>query len=62
VPASATITVNTLAQAYTGSATRDTPVPLDRLATLLQSGGYSPPFWITVRDQQVVKIAEQFVP
>jgi hypothetical protein len=37
-------------------------VSLAKLGTLLGSHRYSPPFWITVRHDQVVKIAEQYVP
>jgi hypothetical protein len=36
-------------------------VPLDRLAILLAPGSAAP-FWITVHHDQVVKIAEQYVP
>jgi hypothetical protein len=57
----ATITCNTLTAGYTGSATKDVQVPLDRLAILLPRGGAGP-FWVTVRHDQVVKIAEQYVP
>ncbi|HZD00717.1 MAG TPA: hypothetical protein VFA46_11185 [Actinomycetes bacterium] len=60
VQSGATITVNTLGAAWTGGATKDVPVTLAKLATLTR--GYSPPFWITVRHDQVVKIAEQYVP
>jgi hypothetical protein len=60
VRADATITVNTLAAAWTGSATRNVPVTLSQLASLL--GKYSPPFWITVRHDRVAKIAEQYLP
>ena len=41
---------------------RNVPVSLAKLATLLRSHPYRPPFWITVRHDQVVKIAEQYVP
>ena len=37
------------------------PVSLAKLAAVMPRQG-SMPFWITVRDGQVVKIAEQFVP
>jgi hypothetical protein len=57
----ATITCNTLTAGYTGSATKDVQVPLDRLAIVLPRGGAGP-FWITVRHDQVVRIAEQYVP
>jgi hypothetical protein len=62
VRADATITVNTIAAGYTGSATKNVEVGLPRLELLLQQAGYSPPFWITVRHDQVVKIAEQYIP
>jgi hypothetical protein len=62
VQADATITVNTLAAGYTGSATKNVNVQLYRLEILLDARGYSPPFWITVRSDQVVKIAEQYLP
>jgi hypothetical protein len=58
----ATITVNTLAAGYTGSATKNIQVPLDRLKIMLDFRGSSPPFWITVRHDQIVKLAEQYVP
>jgi hypothetical protein len=61
VRSDATITCNTLTAGYTGSATKDVQVPLDRLAIVLPRGGAGP-FWITVRHDQVVKIAEQYVP
>src|SRR5512132_2620001 len=53
----ATITTNTLTAGYTGSVTRNVPVQLYRLAIVLPPT-YSPPFWITVRHGQVVRIAE----
>jgi hypothetical protein len=61
VRADATITTNTLTAGYTGSATKNVQVPLDRLAVVLPRGGAGP-FWITVRHDQVVKIAQQYVP
>jgi hypothetical protein len=61
VRSDATITCNTLTAGYTGSATKDVRVSLDRLAIVLPRGGAGP-FWITVRHDQVVKIAEQYVP
>jgi hypothetical protein len=57
----AAITTNTLTAGYTGSATKNIAMPLDRLQTVLL-GRSSPPFWITVHDGQVVKIAEQYLP
>jgi hypothetical protein len=61
VRSDATITTNTLTAGYTGSATKDVRVPLDRLAIVLPPSGAGP-FWITVRHDEVVKIAEQYVP
>jgi hypothetical protein len=61
VRADAIITCNTLTAGYTGSATKNVRVPLDRLAIVLPRGGGGL-FWITVRHDQVVKIAEQYVP
>ena len=62
VRADATITVNTLAAGYTGSAIKNVNVQLYRLEILLDARGDSPPFWITVRHHRVVKIAEQYLP
>jgi hypothetical protein len=61
VRSDATITCNTLTAGYTGSATKNVRVPLDRLAIVLPRGGGGV-FWITVRHDQVVKIAEQYLP
>jgi hypothetical protein len=61
VTSDAAITCNTLTAGYTGSATKNVAVPLDRLRIVLL-GKSSPPFWITVRNGQVVKIAEQYLP
>jgi hypothetical protein len=58
VRADASITVNSLSF---GSQT-DHPVSLARLAILTHSSDEWPPFWITVREGQVVKIAQQWVP
>jgi hypothetical protein len=58
VRADATITVNSLG--FGGQA--EHPVSLARLGILTRSHDDWPPFWITVRDGQVVKIAEQWVP
>jgi hypothetical protein len=57
----AAITTNTLTAGYTGSATKTIRVPLDRLRIVLL-GRNSPPFWITVQDGQVTRIAEQYLP
>lgn len=59
VRADAPITVNTLASAWTGSATTNVPVTLAKLATLRTDGAV---FWITVRHDQVVKISQQYIP
>jgi hypothetical protein len=61
VRSDATITCNTLTAGYTGSATQDVQVPLWRLAIVLPHGGAGP-FWVTVRHDQVARIAEQYVP
>jgi hypothetical protein len=57
----ATITTNTLTSGYTGSSTKNVPIQLYRLAIVLPPTD-SPPFWITVRHGQVVRIAEQYIP
>ncbi|HWD42510.1 MAG TPA: hypothetical protein VHM23_02100 [Actinomycetota bacterium] len=57
----AVITTNTLTAGYTGSATKTITVPLDRLRIVLLDR-QSPPFWVTVRHGQVVKLAEQYLP
>jgi hypothetical protein len=62
VRADAVITVNTLASGYTGSATKNVNVQLYKLEIMLGARGDSPPFWITVGHDQVVKIAEQYIP
>jgi hypothetical protein len=59
--ADAPITTNTLTAGYTGSATKNVRLPLDRLAIVLPHDGGGL-FWITVRHDQVVKIAEQYLP
>jgi hypothetical protein len=63
VRADATITVITLAWGEDGgSGLEGVPVSLDRLASLHRKHPHSPPFWITVRHDQVTKVAEQFIP
>jgi hypothetical protein len=57
----AVITTNTLTAGYTGSATKNVRVPLDRLRIVLLSRN-SPPFWITVQHGKVTRIAEQYLP
>jgi hypothetical protein len=59
--AGAPITVNVLAAGSTGSATKDVSVTLDELASYFPNSG-TPPFWITVDQGQVTKIAQQFLP
>jgi hypothetical protein len=57
VRADATITVNSLGF----GSQADHPVSLARLAALVRAPDW-PPFWITVRHGQVVKISQQWVP
>jgi hypothetical protein len=61
VRAGAPITVNVLAAQSTGSATKDVPVTLAKLASWFPNSG-TPPFWITVEQGQVTKIAQQYLP
>jgi hypothetical protein len=61
VAAGAPITVNVLAAQTTGSSTKDVSVTLDELAAYFPNSGTAP-FWITVEQGQVTKIAQQFVP
>jgi hypothetical protein len=61
VRSDAPITCNTLTAGYTGSATKDVRVPLWRLAIILPSRGAGP-FWITVDHDQVMRIAQQYIP
>jgi hypothetical protein len=61
VAADAPITVNVLAAQSTGSATKDVPVTLAKLAGYFPNRGTAP-FWITVEQGQVTKIAQQFLP
>jgi hypothetical protein len=62
VRSDAMITVNTLTAGSTGSAIKNVAVQLDRLDILLNSRHSGPPFWITVRNGQVTRIAEQYIP
>jgi hypothetical protein len=55
------ITVNVLAAQSTGSATKNVSVTLAKLATYFPNSG-TPPFWITVEQGQVTKIAQQYLP
>jgi len=61
VGADAPITVNVLAAQSTGSSTKDVSVTLAKLASWFPNSG-TPPFWITVEQGQVTKIAQQFLP
>jgi hypothetical protein len=57
----APITVNVLAAQSTGSSTKDVSVTLAKLASYFPNPG-TPPFWITVEQGQVTKVAQQFLP
>jgi hypothetical protein len=57
----APITVNVLAAQSTGSSTKDVSVTLAKLASYFPNPG-TPPFWITVSQGQVTKVAQQFLP
>jgi hypothetical protein len=57
----ARITVNVLASDETGDATKDLPVDLVKLASYFPTD-ISPLFWVTVRNDQVSTLAEQFLP
>jgi hypothetical protein len=57
----APITVNVLAAQSTGSSTKDVTVTLAKLASWFPNAG-TPPFWITVEQGQVAKIAQQYLP
>ena len=61
VAADTPITVNVLAAQTTGSATKDVSVTLAKLASYFPNSG-TPPFWITVEQGQVTKIAQQYLP
>jgi hypothetical protein len=61
VRSDAPITVNVLAAPSTGSSTKDVSVTLDELASYFPNSGTAP-FWITVEQGQVTKIAQQFLP
>ena len=60
VAPTAPITVNDLSAPITGSATKNFPVSLTRLAALPDLG--SGIFWLTVRRGIVTQIAEQYLP
>jgi hypothetical protein len=61
VRSDAPITVNVLAAPSTGSSTKDVSVTLDELAGYFPNSGTAP-FWITVEQGQVTKMAQQFLP
>jgi hypothetical protein len=61
VKAGAPITVNVLAAQSTGSSTKDVSVTLEKLATYFPNSG-TPPFWITVEQDQVTEMAQQYLP
>jgi len=61
VRSDAPITVNVLAAQSTGNSTKDVSVTLDKLANYFPNSGTAP-FWITVEQGQVTKIAQQFLP
>ena len=61
VASGAPITVNVLAAQSTGSSAKDVSVTLDELAGYFPNSGTAP-FWITVEQGQVAKIAQQFLP
>jgi hypothetical protein len=61
VRSDAPITVNVLAAGSTGSATKDVAVTLAELASYFPNSGTAP-FWLTVDQGQVTKIAQQFLP
>ena len=61
VASGAPITVNVLAAQSTGSSTKDVSVTVDELAGYFPNSGTAP-FWITVEQGQVTKIAQQFLP
>ena len=53
--------MNVLAAQSTGSATKDVVVTLAKLASYFPNSG-TPPFWITVEQGRVTKIAQQYLP
>lgn len=57
----ARITVNILASDETGDATKDLQVDIVKLASYFPTD-ISPLFWVTVRNDQVTTLAEQFLP
>jgi hypothetical protein len=61
VAADAPITVNVLAAQSTGSSTKDVSVTMAKLASYFPNSG-TPPFWITVSQGQVTRMAQQYLP
>jgi hypothetical protein len=61
VAPAAPITVNVLAAQTTGSSTKDVSVTLEKLAGYFPNSG-TPPFWITVAQGQVTRMAQQYLP
>jgi hypothetical protein len=61
VRSAAPVTVNVLAAEQTGSSTKDVPVTLTKLASWFPNPS-NPTFWITVRDGEVTRIAQQYLP
>jgi hypothetical protein len=61
VAADAPITVNVLAAQSTGSSTKNVSVTMTKLASYFPNTG-TPPFWITVAQGQVTRIAQQYLP
>ena len=57
----APITVNVLAAQSTGNATKDVSVTMAELASYFPNSGTAP-FWITVDQGQVTRMAQQFLP
>lgn len=57
----ARITVNVLASDETGDATKDLPVDIVKLASYFPTDIF-PLFWVTVRNDQVNALTEQFLP
>jgi hypothetical protein len=61
VAADAPITVNVLAAPTSGNATQDVSVTLAQLAGYFPNSGTAP-FWLTVAQGRVTRIAQQFLP
>jgi hypothetical protein len=61
VAADAPITANTLTAQSSGSATKNVSLTLDELAGYFPNSG-ADPFWITVDQGQVTKMAQQYLP